>query len=144
MQIDEAFIEPLLMKSAKCSTPGRSGHTWMLIKWAWAADPKRITSLMDACLRAGHHPRLWKEAVVCVIPKLGWADCTQAKNFQPISLLKCLSKLLEKIVTKLIYKDMSKHDLVPMTQFGGRNASSTLDIGLTLLHDIQSAHQAGL
>ncbi len=39
---------------------------------------------------------------------------------------------------------MSKHDLIPTTQFGGRNASSTLDAGLTLLHDIQSAHQTGL
>ena len=30
------------------------------------------------------------------------------------------------------------------TQFGGRNASSTLDAGLTLLHDVQAAHQTGL
>ena len=39
---------------------------------------------------------------------------------------------------------MSNYELVPMTQFGGRNASSTLDAGLTLLHDIQAAHQTGL
>ena len=67
-----------------------------------------------------------------------------AKNFCPISLLECLSKLLEKVVTKLIYRDMSKHALVPTTQFGGRNASSALDAGLTVLHDIQMAHHTGL
>ncbi len=39
---------------------------------------------------------------------------------------------------------MEKYLLVPTTQFGRHNASSTLDAGLTLLHDIQSAHQAGL
>jgi Reverse transcriptase (RNA-dependent DNA polymerase) len=39
---------------------------------------------------------------------------------------------------------MTKHALVPTTQFGGRNASSTLDAGLSLLHDIQAAHKAGL
>ena len=143
-QIDESLIAPLIQKAASRSAPGRTGHTWTLIKWTWDADPEKLTSLLGACLRAGHHPRLWKEAVVCVIPKPNRADYTLAKNFRPISLLECLGKLLEKIVAKLIYRDMANHNLVPATQFGGRNASSTLDAGLTLLHDIQSAHQTGL
>ena len=143
-QIDEAFIDPLVKKAAKRSAPGLSGHTWTLVKWAWETDPKRLTGLLEACLKAGHHPRRWKEAVVCVIPKPNRADYTLAKNFRPISLLECLGKLLEKVVAKLIYRDMSNYELVPMTQFGGRNASSTLDAGLTLLHDIQAAHQTGL
>jgi hypothetical protein len=142
--VDKELIESLLKKAANRSAPGQSGHTWTLLKWAWAADPDRITNLLNACLRAGHHPRLWKEAVVCVIPKPNRVDYTLAKNFRPISLLECLGKLLEKVVAKLIYRDMSRYPLVPNTQFGGRNASSTLDVGLTLLHDIQSAHQAGL
>ena len=142
-RIDEDFIDPLLKKASKRSAPGLSGHTWTLIKWVWEADPKRLTRLLEACLKAGHHPRLWKEAVVCVIPKPNRADYTLAKNFRPISLLECLGKLLEKVVAKLIYRDMTNHELVPTTQFGGRNASSTLDAGLTLLHDIQAAHQSG-
>jgi retron-type reverse transcriptase len=107
-------------------------------------DADCMTELFSACLRAGHHPKQWKEAVVCVIPKPNKADYTLAKNFRPISLLECLGKLLEKIVAKLIYKDMDNFSLVPTTQFGGRNASSTIDAGLTLLHNIQCAHQAGL
>jgi hypothetical protein len=93
---------------------------------------------------AGHHPKHWKEAIVCVIPKPNRADYTLAKNFRPISLLECLGKLLEKVVARLIYRDMDKYPIVPTTQFGGRNASSMLDAGLVLLHDIQSAQQAGL
>jgi len=99
---------------------------------------------MEACLRVGHHPKTWKEATVCVIPKPSRSDYLLAKNFRPISLLKCMGKLLEKIVAKLIYRDLTHHPLVPTTQFGGHNSSSTVDTGLTLLHDIQSAHQAGL
>lgn len=143
-KVDKGLIEALLKTAANRSAPGQSGHTWTILKWAWEADASRIDNLITACLKAGHHPRLWKEAIVCVIPKPNRADYTLAKNFRPISLLECLGKLLEKVVAKLIYKDMSKHALVPNTQFGGRNASSTLDAGLTLLHDIQSAHQAGL
>jgi hypothetical protein len=142
--VDKDFIEPLLKKASNHSAPGQSGHTWTLLKWAWAADADRIVNLFKACLRAGHHPRLWKEAVVCVIPKPKRADYSLAKNFRPISLLECLGKLLEKVIAKLIYSDMTKHTLVPTTQFGGRNASSTLDAGLTLLHDVQAAHQMGL
>lgn len=108
------------------------------------ADSNRLMNLFTACLKAGHHPRQWKEAVVCVIPKPNRANYTLAKNFRPISLLECLGKLLEKIVAKLIYREMNKHALVPTTQFGGRDASSALDAGLTLLHDIQAAHAAGL
>jgi hypothetical protein len=81
---------------------------------------------------------------VCVIPKPGRMDYTWAKNFRPISLLECLGKLLEKVVTKLIYSDMAKFSLVPTSQFGGRNCSSTTHAGLTLIHDIQSAYHAGL
>ena len=39
---------------------------------------------------------------------------------------------------------MAKFPLIPTTQFGGHNVSSTLDTGLTLVHDIQLAHQVGL
>jgi hypothetical protein len=143
-RIDKDLIEPLLKAAANRSAPGQSGHTWALLKWVWEADSERVVNLLEACLRTGHHPRLWKEAVVAVIPKPKRSDYTLAKNFRPISLLECLGKLLEKVVAKLIYRDMTKHNLIPTTQFGGRNASSTLDAGLALLHDIQSAHQAGL
>ena len=142
--IDRALIEPLLHKASNKSAPGQLGHTWMLLKWTWDANPDQNVELLSACIRAGHHPRLWKEAVVCIIPKPNRADYTLAKNFCPISLLECLGKLLEKIVAKLIYRDMANHALVPTMQFGGRNASSTLDAGLTVLHDIQIAHNAGL
>ena len=81
---------------------------------------------------------------MCIIPKPNQADYTLPKNFHPISLLECLGKLLEKIIVKLIYRDMAKHALVPTNQFGGCNSSSMLDVGLMLLHEIQLVQQAGL
>jgi hypothetical protein len=116
----------------------------MILKWAWEANPECIMDLLEACLKVGHHPRQWKEVIVCVIPKPNRADYTLAKNFCPITLLECLGKLLEKVVAKLFYSEMDKHAIVPTNQFRGRNTSSTLDAGLALMHDIQSAHQARL
>lgn len=39
---------------------------------------------------------------------------------------------------------MAKYVLVPTMQFGGRNALSTLDAGLTLLHNIEAAHKSSM
>jgi hypothetical protein len=36
------------------------------------------------------------------------------------------------------------HKLIPTNQFGGRTHSSCLDVGLTLIHDVQTAHANGL
>jgi hypothetical protein len=117
--IDKELIGSLLANTTNKSAPGQSGQTWATLKWVWVADPECLVALFTACLKAGHHPRPWKEAIVCVIPKPNRADYTRAKNFRPISLLECLGKLLEKVVAKIIYREITKHALVPTTQFGG-------------------------
>src|SRR5258708_7834658 len=65
------------------------------------------------------------------------------KNYRPISLLECLGKLLEKVIASRILYEINRFDLVPTTQFGSHNASSTVDAGLTLQHDIRTAHASG-
>ncbi|KAH9962560.1 hypothetical protein BC827DRAFT_1130168, partial [Russula dissimulans] len=94
------MVATLLDKTTTCSTPGQSGHSWTIIKWAWEAHEKRLLNLLEACLKVGHHPKIWKEAVVCVIPKPNRTDYSLVKNFRPISLLECLGKLLEKVVAR--------------------------------------------
>jgi hypothetical protein len=44
--------------------------------------------------------------------------------------------LLEKAVSKRLLFAIDKHELIPTTQFGTRAFSSTLDMGLTLVHDV--------
>ena len=79
-----------------------------------------------------------------VVPKPNRTDPTLPKNYRPISLLECLGKLLEKVLSTRILYDINHFKLVPSTQFGGRNASSTVDAGLCLQHDIRTAHASGL
>jgi len=121
--ITRALVDELLHKVSNRSAPGQTGHSWTLIKWTWEARPERLRNLLEACLKAGHHPRAWKEAIVCVIPKPNRADYSLAKNFRPIALLECLGKLLEKVVARLIHRDLTHLPLVPTMQFGGRNCN---------------------
>ena len=87
---------------------------------------------------------VWKEAKVVVIPKPDKADYSAPKAHRPISLLETMSKLLEKAIAKRFQFDLVKHELVPTIRFRGRMHLSCLDAAMTLVHNIQSAHAAGL
>ncbi len=141
--ISEA-VGKLLAKMSNISAPGASGYTWQCLKWLWNCDRQCIMTLIEACISVGHHPAEGKNAIICIIPKPGQADYSLPKIFRPISLLDCLGKLIEKVVAHLFYQEIITHDLLPTNQFGGWVASSTLDAGLCLMHDAQTAHAAGL
>ena len=51
---------------------------------------------------------------------------------------------MEKAIAKRMQHDIVAHELIPANQFGGRMHSSCLDAGITLIHDVQTAHAAGL
>ncbi|KAI5114550.1 hypothetical protein M0805_001369, partial [Coniferiporia weirii] len=55
-----------------------------------------------------------------------------------------MGKLLEKIVATRLTYDCGQFNLVPTNQFGSRSCSSTIDAGLSLVHDIQVAHRRKL
>src|SRR6266446_1000561 len=138
------LIGELLADTSNLSSPGASGQTWRLIKWAWNSAEETLSDLIAGCIRAGHHPLIWRQAIVCAVPKPHRPDYSLAKNFRPVSLLECMGKLVEKLMARLLYSEIIRFDLLPTNQFGGRMASSTLDAGLSLVHDVKVAHRAGL
>jgi hypothetical protein len=134
----------LLKQTANKSAPGLSGIGWELLKQGWPHMDDLLTNIFTACITLQYHPTHWKEAVVVVIPKPGKSDYSRAKAHRPISLLKTMSKLMEKAVAKRFQHDIVKYELIPTNQFGGCTHSSCLDAGLTLIHDVQTAHANGL
>jgi hypothetical protein len=96
--IHDSLIHDLLAKTTNTSVPGVSGHSWKIIKWVWEATPIQLVDLVRASIHAGHHLSEWKEAIVCVIPKLRCADYTIPKNYHLILLLECLGKLVKKVI----------------------------------------------
>lgn len=109
----------LLATTSNTSAPGSSGIGWLLIKKAWNKISKHLCTIFNACLILGHHPRVWKEAKVVVIPKPDKEDYSIPKAHRPISLLETMSKLLEKAIAKRFQFDLVKHQLIPTNQFGG-------------------------
>jgi hypothetical protein len=97
-----------------------------------------------SCIRANHHPLIWRQAIVCTVLKPHCTNYSIVKNSRPVSLLKCMGKLVEKLMAWLLYSKIIQHNLLPINQYGGRMASSMLDAGLMLTHNIQVVYAAEL
>ncbi|KAG5223534.1 reverse transcriptase from mobile element jockey protein [Salix suchowensis] len=142
ISVDE--VSDALRGTSNVSAPGPSEISYRLIKWGFPMCSQLLTDVFNACLRLGHHPKAWRATIVAIVPKPGKTDMSQPRSYRPISLLECLSKLLEKVVTRCILFDVGKYQLIPTNQFGCRDNSSTTDAGITLIHDIQSGWKKGL
>lgn len=98
----------------------------------------RLTNLFNAILRTHHYPSSWKTSTIIMIPKPNKSP-TFPDNHRPISLLSCISKLLERLLLRRLLDHAS--DLLPPQQFGFRhNHSSELQV-LRLVEFIQEGFQ---
>ena len=139
-------IGELLTKTSNTSSPGLLGIGYQLVKWGWGTIKDYIAALFNACALLGYHPysSRWKRAVIAVIPKPDRKDYLLPKNYRPIALLETFGNLMAKVMAKRILADITHNNLIPTNQFGGRNAPSCTDAGLTLIHDVTLAHRANL
>jgi len=137
---DEEVSRNLSCTSNK-SAPGPTGITYKLLKWCHSASPSRITSIFNTAISLGHHP--WRSATVVPIPKPGKIDYRVAKAYQPISLLECCGKLLERIVLKRVLLDAACFQLFPIRQFGSRDYHTASDAVLSMVHTVQTCVKSG-
>jgi len=140
--ITQEEIAVALAKTSNKSAPGCSSINYKLLKWAFASRLDRFLEIFNAAISFGYHP--WKEAMVVVVPKPNKPDYSLPKVYQPISLLECCSKLLEKIVTKRILADAHTYDILPPTQFGSQDYHSAVDATMCLVHNTQATVKSNL
>ena len=77
---------------------------------------KPLCLLFNRSLRDKIFPNQWKIAHVISLFKSG--DKSLPSNYRPVSLLSCVSKLLEKIVFKNIFNHLHSHNLLYKFQSG--------------------------
>jgi hypothetical protein len=133
-EVTPAEVVHALQSTTNASAPGPSGVGYKLLKWAHAACPEALADIYTDCLAAGIHP--WKQVTVVAINKPFKLDYSKPKAYQPISLMECVGKLLEKIIAKQINDNIQAHDLLPMTQFGSQPHHSAIDAISALVHRI--------
>jgi hypothetical protein len=67
-----------------------------------------------------------------VIPKPNKPDYSNPKAYQPIALLNCLGKVLEKLMASRLSGVVETHDLLHTDQIGGRPERSAIDTAIYL------------
>ena len=96
-----------------------------------------MTMLMDVnqAFNTGVFPSKLKLAKV--IPLFKKEDKTSIENYRPISLLPCMSKVLEKIINIQLYDYFQSNHLLYKSQYGFRKDHSTEFASLELVDTIQ-------
>ena len=82
-----------------------------------------LCELFNKSLEKGVFPELMKVAEVVPLHKGG--DKSQETNYRPISLLTTLSKILEKVMYKRVYKFLNSTNQIYNKQYGFRSKHST-------------------
>jgi hypothetical protein len=101
------------------------GASVICLLWEW--DSARITALVRTSLRLGAHPKSWKIAKGVTIPKPGKDDYSKVKSYRVISLLNCLSKVVEKVVAMMLIDHREWYGTFHPGQYGCRRSLSAVD-----------------
>ncbi|KAG7309154.1 hypothetical protein JYU34_005076 [Plutella xylostella] len=115
-----------LIQSLKTDcAPGIDGISSKIIKLNVAILCKPICHIFNLCLRNGIFPASFKSSLILPLYKSG--DKSSFSNYRPISILPCLSKILEKLINNRLTNYLENNNIISKNQFGFRKGKSTSD-----------------
>ena len=100
-----------------------------------------LTHVINNCILYSVYPDCWKKALVVPLPKVN--DPRELKDLRPISILPCLSKILEKIINEQLTKYAELHRLLPENQSGFRKNHGCSSALASVTDDIFRAADSG-
>ena len=132
----EAAIRKLKTKKA----PGPDGVSNDMLKHLGPIAKKTLLQIFNCSWQAGIVPEIWKKATIVPILKKGKAK-TSPGNYRPISLLSCVGKLMERIVTCRLSWFLESREVLSQTQTGYRQHRSTEDQLAYISQEIENSFQ---
>ena len=122
-----------IVRNLKCSKAcGHDGLNSYVLKKIihFIVDP--LCHIFNLSLSSSIFPQPLKLAKVIPVFKKG--DSNQCNNYRPISILPCISKILERIVYDQLYNFLVKYSIIIPCQYGFRKLHST-DLAILDLYD---------
>ena len=98
-------------------TPGIDRVPFIVLRHCEDILEPYLLWFFDTSLKFQYVPSLWKVINVVAAPKPN-GDLPIAKGYRPISLLSCLSKTFENIVTTRLTYFLESNQLLSSAQFG--------------------------
>ena len=127
-----------ILKTSRDTAPGEDGIPYIMIRQLPQNSINYLLEFYNYIFLNDTFPEKWKESIIIPILKPG-KDSTETSSYRPISLISCLSKILEKILNKRLMWYLEKNNLLDKTQCGYRPGRSAPDHLVRLTSDIQQA-----
>ena len=139
--MSQIMKEEIIMHLKRCkntSAPGIDGLNYFILKKLPTNILQYIAIIFNKAFHIGYFPQAWKHANVKMVPKPG-KNTREAKNWRPISLLACLGKLFERVVTSRMSQYLENNSLISKFQSGFRRGRMTTEQLFRLSEDAHSS-----
>ena len=131
-ELKDAFFSLQANKS-----PGHDGISFNVIKNFFGPLSTPLLNIFNLSMEKGIFPDELKIARVTPIYKTG--DENDFRNYRPISVLPCFSKMLERIMYKRLYNHLSQNHMLYPKQFGFQKSHSTEHAIIQLIDQTNSS-----
>ena len=121
----EQDVHDLIKCLDTSKSSGPDGISPRLLKEAGMSIVPSLTKLINLSLSKAEVPAKWKVANVLPLFKKG--DKSNSNNYRPVSLLSCVSKIMERVVFKYLFNFIRDHQLISPHQSGFQPGDSTVN-----------------
>ena len=144
--ISHEFVNSEILRMSTKKATGLDDINCKILKLARPVIVDSLTFIMNLSLSTGVFPNDWK--IAKVVPLYKGGDLKSTNNYRPISILSCVSKIIEKVVHKQLYSFLSEYNLINQHQSGFRPFHSTetslTDMIDTWLNNMNSGKMTGV
>ena len=131
--VNEIVVNDIIRSLRNTKSVGLDDISIFVLKLCAREIAPSITYLINFSLKSGIFPKQWKLAKIIPIHKSG--DKESPSNYRPISILPCVSKILERIVQRQILAYLHKNNILSPAQSGFRPKHSTVTTLLKVTDD---------
>lgn len=101
-----------------------------------------LTAIVNASISTSTFPDKWKVAIVRPLPKC--SNPADIKDLRPISILPCVSKIMEKVVSYQLAEFLEVNKILPEVQSGFRKFKSTATALLDVTDNVIASQDEGM
>jgi ribonuclease HI len=121
------------------TAPGADEISTGVLQAAWPLVRDSILQLFQGCLRLGHHPKCFRQAILAIIQKPNKKDRSSPRSYRPIALLAVLGKGLERLIARNMAWIAVTYRVLADQQFGALPLRSAVNLTTCLTHDVEVA-----